>query len=309
MIEKIVYPFLEGGRVMSQKIAVLILHGAGTPNENFADKLIDKLKKGFVKKLHDQNKEEEIVFETVFWSNIFAPEQEKLWEQLTEYRTLNLGRLRRFVLEFLADAVAYQPTRLRNQNYDQVHALIARAIQRLRIKAGEMAPLCVISHSLGTIIASNYFYDLQFKQENIGNETKWCTSENALEQCQTLALFYTMGSPMAMWSLRYIDFGSPITVPSPTIQNYYPNLTGEWLNFYDKDDILAFPLKGINEAYNQAVTADIEVNAGGIFTSWNPLSHLKYDTDKEVIQPIVDGLFRTWKTVNHKMVPISEHQS
>lgn len=226
----------------------------------------------------------------------------KLWEQLKEYRKLRYSRLRRFVLEFLADAVAYQPTKIENQNYDKVHALLAKSMQRLREKAGEKAPLCVISHSLGTIIASNYFYDLQYKQENIGMETKCCTSHNAIEQCQTLTLFYTLGSPMAMWSLRYIDFGSPIAVPSPLVQQYYPNLKGEWLNFYDKDDILAFPLKGINEAYNQAVTEDVQVNAGGIFTSWNPLSHLKYDSEKEVILPIVNGLVRTWKKVNGKGV-------
>ena len=283
---------------MSQKIAVLILHGAGTPEENFADKLIERVKAGFDKKLSKKKSETELVFEPVFWSSIFAPEQDKLWNQLRNYRTLDFGRLRRFVIEFLADAVAYQPTRLGNQNYDNVHSLVAKSIQALREKAGENAPLCVISHSLGTIIASNYFYDLQFKQENIGTETKSCTNNIPIEQCQTLTLFYTLGSPMAMWSLRYIDFGSPISVPSPTLKHYYPKLRGEWLNFYDKDDVLAFPIKGINEAYHDAVTEDVEVNAGGIFTSWNPLSHLKYDTDSQVIKPIVNGLVRTWKTIN-----------
>ncbi|WP_042146888.1 hypothetical protein [Paucisalibacillus sp. EB02] len=283
---------------MSQKIAVLILHGAGTPKEDFADKLIDRVKVGFDKKLSKKRTATELVFETVFWSNIFAPEQVKLWNQLREYRDLDFDRLRRFVLEFLADAVAYQPTRLGNQNYDKVHSLVAKSIQRLREKAGEEAPLCVISHSLGTIIASNYFYDLQYKQENIGTETQSCTSNIPIEQGHTLTLFYTLGSPMAMWSLRYIDFGSPIDVPSPLLQTFYPELEGEWLNFYDKDDVIAFPIKGINEAYKQAVTEDIEVNAGGMFTNWNPLSHLKYDTDKEVIQLIVNGLARTWKTIN-----------
>ncbi|MEN2768573.1 chemotaxis protein [Ornithinibacillus xuwenensis] len=286
--------------MMSQKVAILILHGAGTPERNFAEKLIEKIKAGFNRKLPRKKAELELVFEPVYWSAIFAPEQTKLWEQLREYRELDFGRLRRFVLEFLADAVAYQPTRLKDQNYDKVHALIAKSIQKLREKAGNDAPLCVISHSLGTIIASNYFYDLQFKYHNIGPETKWCTSNNPLEQCQTLTLFYTMGSPMALWSLRYIDFGSPISVPSPRIKEYYPNLHGEWLNFYDKDDILAFPLKGINDAYDDAVTKDIEVNAGGLFTSWNPLSHLKYDTDKQVIKPIVNGLVRTWNIVNNR---------
>ncbi|WP_010094339.1 hypothetical protein [Ornithinibacillus scapharcae] len=283
---------------MSQKIAVLILHGAGTPEETFADKLIDRLKASFAKRLSIELAETEIVFEPVFWSEIFAPEQVKLWEQLREYRDLDYGSLRKFVLEFLADAVAYQPTRIGNQNYDNVHSLVATSIQNLRRKAGDLAPLCVISHSLGTIIASNYFYDFQFKHNNIGPETKLCTGNAPIEQSQTLTLFYTLGSPIAMWSLRYIDFGSPIRVPSPFLKHHYPELQGEWLNFYDKDDILAFPLKGINDAYKQAVTKDIEVNAGGLLTGWNPASHTKYDTDQEVIMPIVDGLVRTWECIN-----------
>ncbi|MUK90185.1 chemotaxis protein [Ornithinibacillus sp. L9] len=285
---------------MSQKVAILILHGAGTPEEDFADDFMDRLSYRIGKKLKVKNVEEHVVFEPVFWSAIFEPEQEELWNRLKNSASLDFKRTRRFVLEFLADAVAYQPTLLEDQNYDKVHALVAEAIQRLREKAGDKAPLCVISHSLGTIIASNYFYDLQYKQENIGAKTKLHTNDTPIEKCHTLTLFYTFGSPMAMWSLRYIDFGYPIHVPSSLMKKYHPNIKGEWLNFYDKDDVLAFPLKGINEAYDQAVTEDVAVNAGGIFTSWNPLSHLKYDTNREVIKRITNGIVRTWKKVNDR---------
>lgn len=285
---------------MTQKIAIAIMHGAGTPNENFADELITRISKGFAKKLSINNADQELVFEPVFWSSIFEPEQKELWKRLQDHTDLDFSRLRRFVIEFLADAIAYQPTALGKQNYDKVHSLVAASMNKLREKAGTHAPLCIISHSLGSIIASNYFYDLQFKRENMGIETVKCTSNSPIEQCETLTLFYTMGNPMALWSLRYIDFGSPIMVPSPKISRFYPNIQGEWLNFYDKDDVLAFPLKGVNEAYKQAVTEDIAVNAGGLLTSWNPLSHLKYDRDDEVITSIVDGLVRTWKTINLK---------
>ncbi|WP_087974610.1 chemotaxis protein [Oceanobacillus rekensis] len=285
---------------MTQKIAVAVIHGAGTPTENFADEIITHISKGFTKKLSINNAEKELVFEPVFWSSIFEPEQEELWKRLQDNRHLNYSRLRRFVIEFLADAVAYQPTALGNQNYDKVHSIVAASIHKLRQKAGANAPLCIISHSLGSIVASNYFYDLQYKRENMGSETVKRTSNSPIEQCETLTHFYTLGSPMALWSLRYIDFGSPITVPSPMIPKYYPNIQGEWLNFYDKDDVLAFPLKGVNDAYKKAVTKDIAVNAGGLLTSWNPLSHLYYDSDDKVIIPIVDSLVKTWKAINYK---------
>ncbi|UOR10547.1 chemotaxis protein [Halobacillus amylolyticus] len=283
---------------MTQKLAVAILHGAGTPEEHFAEKMIGKIYKNFAKKLKIKNPEKELVFEPVYWSSIFEAGENRLWERLQKGTDLDYVRLRRFAVEFLADAVAYQPTSVADSNYDKVHALLAQSLNKLQEKTGPNAPLCVISHSLGSIVASNYFYDLQFKQENIGDHTRRSTSNTGLEQGKTLALFYTMGSPMALWSLRFIDFGFPIHVPSPSIKKYYSNLQGEWLNFYDKDDILAYPLKGLNDHYQTFVTKDIQVNAGGLLTSWTPFSHSKYDTDKDVITSIVDGLVRTWEEVN-----------
>ena len=60
----------------------------------------------------------------------------------------------------LADAVAYQPVEAEDQNYEAIHRTISEA-HRLAL-ARPQAPLCVISHSLGSVIASNFFYDLQF---------------------------------------------------------------------------------------------------------------------------------------------------
>lgn len=283
---------------MTQKIGVIIIHGAGTPTEDFAEALIARITKQFAKKMSMKQVEQEIVFEPVFWSAVFEQEQVDLWERVQQGETLNYQRLRNFVIDFLGDAVAYQPTVLGNQNYDKVHSLLADSIYKLRTKVGPHAPLCVISHSLGTVVASNYFYDLQYKQENIGEKTKAMCGDTPFEQCETLTLFYTMGSPLALWALRYMDFGAPITVPSGSMHRRYPSLKGEWLNFYDKDDILAYPLKGINSAYQHAVTEDVAVNAGGFLTSWNPLSHNQYDEERDVVQPIVNGLVRTWETIN-----------
>lgn len=279
---------------MTQKIAVLILHGAGTPKENFAEEMIKKISDGFGKKLNKEN----LVFQSVFWSSIFENEENNLWERVQKERELDYHFLRRFVVEFLADAIAYQPAPVTDPNYDKVHALFAQCLSSLQAKAGSHAPLCVISHSLGSIIASNYFYDLQVKQENIGKDTKRYIGHTPLENGETLALFYSMGSPLALWSLRFNNFGESIMVPSPSLQKYYPNVDGEWLNFYDKDDILAYPLKGLNHHYQNAVTKDVEVNVGGLLTNWNPFSHIKYDTDHSVIDVIVDGLVTTWLNVN-----------
>ncbi|WP_099159778.1 chemotaxis protein [Virgibacillus ndiopensis] len=283
---------------MPQKIAIAILHGAGTPKENFADEMVNSISKGFAEKSHLNDSEQPLVFESVFWSSIFEREQEELWERVQRNAELDFPYLRRFAIEFLADAIAYQPTTIGNQNYDKVHALFAESLRELKKKAGPKAPLCVVSHSLGSIIASNYFFDMQYRQEKLGVRTKGVVEDTPMEKGETLALFYTMGSPMALWSLRYIDFGSPISIPSPLLNNYHPNLKGEWLNFYDKDDVLSFPLKALNDIFQTHVTEDVAVNAGGLLTSWNPLSHINYSSDNDVIEPIVNGLLRTWNEMN-----------
>lgn len=283
---------------MTQKIAVAFLHGAGTPDEDFAEEMIRKVTKGFTEKLGIQNSGQEIVFEAVFWSAVFEEEEKDLMKRLQKNSDLDYLELRRFVVEFLADAVAYQPTKQGDQNYDRVNALLAESIGNLKKRAGRNAPLCIISHSLGSVVAGNYFYDLQFKQGNIGKRTRVCLSNTPIEQSETLALFYTMGSPLALWSMRYPDFGRPIQVPAPGLSRIYPDVKGEWVNFYDKDDVLAFPLKGLNAYYQDAVDRDVEVNVGGWATSWTPLSHSKYNADEDVITPIVEGLVRTWKEVN-----------
>ncbi|MEE4245244.1 MAG: hypothetical protein V2I33_07520, partial [Kangiellaceae bacterium] len=64
----------------------------------------------------------------------------------------------------------------------------------------------------------------------------------------------------------------------------------KWLNFYDKDDIVAYPIKGINDQYGEAVDGDYEINVGNAATSWNPACHNGYWEDKDFIKPVAKFL-------------------
>jgi hypothetical protein len=124
--------------------------------------------------------------------------------------------------------------------------------------------------------------------------------ESAIEQGETLTHFYTMGSPLALWSLRWrmFDYGKPIAFPAPSLGKHYPGLEGEWINFYDKDDVVGYPLKGLNAIYDERVLEDREVNVGDWRSNWNPLSHNGYWESPKVYEPIASALVKTWKHVN-----------
>ena len=59
-----------------------------------------------------------------------------------------------------------------------------------------------------------------------------------------------------------------------------------WLNFFDADDVLGYPLKPVSPDYAAKVTQDIEINVGGLFTSWNPVSHVEYWDDDDFLEPV-----------------------
>ena len=152
------------------------------------------------------------------------------------------------------------------------------ALGRLAERAGSGAPLCVLAHSLGSVIASDHLWDLQ-RERHGASATGREVGATPLERGQTLAGFYTFGSPIALWSLRHRDFGRPIRVPH-----------GEWLNFFDRDDVIASPLKPLNDAYAHAVTEDVEVKVGGALAGWNPLAHTRYWNDRALMRRIATSL-------------------
>ena len=61
-----------------------------------------------------------------------------------------------------------------------------------------------------------------------------------------------------------------------------------WYNFYDKDDIIAYPLKGLSEEFNSNVHGDFEINVDSAATSWNPACHTGYWEDKDFYRPVAD---------------------
>nr|WP_263323783.1 chemotaxis protein [Neobacillus sp. Marseille-Q6967] len=279
---------------MTKKIAVAIIHGIGRQMDDFAMEMEEELKKHFAKSLIKLDSSisdpaSQLVIKPICWAEIFEEPERILWGKF-QARDLDYILLRETMIHVFADAIAYQKSSTQKNFYKKIHDKIDEKLKELADETGAGdAPLCVISHSLGTVIASNHFYDLQ--QGKRKNEPL----ENPLMKGETLTLFFTMGSPISLWSISYDEFDSPVEVPAKAIKQRYPNL-GKWINFYDRDDIIAYPLEPL---YGGQSVKDEQVNAGGMITGWNPLSHGGYWTDKKVIKPIVNELVNTWKEINN----------
>ena len=63
-----------------------------------------------------------------------------------------------------------------------------------------------------------------------------------------------------------------------------PNDDFRWINYYDKDDILGWPLEPLNSSYRQLVE-DVELRTRGVL-GWTPMSHTKYWKSGSFLKPV-----------------------
>lgn len=283
---------------MEFKLGVLLIHGMGNQDAGYANATIEELK-ARVKKLGSDDRA--ICFEPVWWAPVLGQKQENLIRALADGNDLDWMPLRRFVVHSLADAIAYQDTYRPTSKdqipvYQEVHKVIRHSVRNLsdRIAASrdsdaENVPLVVIAHSLGCHMISNYIWDVRH-----GAQSK--APKHAFERFETLTGIITFGCNIPIFTLAFNNL-DPIEFPTPNLARIFPNATPEqvagvskWLNFYDPDDVLGYPLRSMDPKYAAAVTRDIPVNAGGMFRSWNPMSHSEYWTDNDVTRPTADLL-------------------
>lgn len=295
---------------MPHPIAIAFIHGIGRTRPGYSAGMQRALKRRFAACVRNEMPAArgrtgrnsrldpctQIVFEEVNWSAALQHRENRLWQRLKAADGMHYAKLRRFLVDFAADAIAYQPAVSDRTAYDAVHRQVAATLARLAERAGPRAPLCIIAHSLGTVIATNYIYDLVKRHDSfMGRSVSAVINGTPLERGETVALLYTMGSPIALWSLRYPRFGEPVRLPTASLARHHPSLQAKWINLYDPDDVVGYPLRPLNAAYRAAVTEDRPVGVGWFLTSWNPLCHLGYWNNAGVADLIAKSLADVWR--------------
>ena len=290
---------------MSTKIAVALVHGICVGNEfdnekspEYTQGMAQALKLKLAKIAGQSGSEDQklewadskLAISAINWTPVLREERKNLYQKLGVEKLDSFFGLREFIFQAIADSLTYQVTQAKVDDlwsYNGIHRCFADSLKDLarEERAGSNAPLCIVSHSLGTVITSNYIYDLQAQKTQID------VGDTPLERGETLTSVYTLASQIPFWSLRHPNFDHPIVVPSAKLDRHHGDLEGEWINFYNQSDIMGYPLKSLNEAYSKAVTEDKEVNDGGLLESWNPLSHCSYWTSETVVDTIANGLY------------------
>lgn len=249
-------------------IAIAIIHGIGRQDKSYADGFISNIFSEYFK----VTQRDDVYFESICWQEDIEPLEDELFQKLNH---LGWPFLRSFFIGYAGDALSYQPS---NQGtvgfYDIVHKTVSAGLNNLYHRAGPDAKLCLISHSLGTIVASNYIWDC-----TIGKTQNYCLESQAL--LSNMQLLYTMASPLAAWGLRFPEGGSPISLPTGS----------KWFNLYTKNDIISSPLKIINQQYQcMPNLEDVQMFIGNPLTCWNPMSHNAYWDSKLVAKHIAHNL-------------------
>ncbi len=275
---------------MAKKLAVAVIHGMGSVQDihgmgkqtvNFADKMIEEVE-GLVEK--EGKNPNEIAWQPIYWAEVTDPAQLLYFDKADRESDLDFKKLRRFVVTYLGDVSAYQLVKSQaNTTYQEVHDKVGNEIAKLKplLDNADSTPLIVIAHSLGAHIMSNYIWDRQ--REDTNGAPKY---PNDFEQMRTLAGVVTFGCNIPLFTFAYSNV-EPIDLPGSKLSD--DNIgKAKWLNFYDPDDVLGYPLRPIDGYKNKlgGKLEDRSINAGGWFASWNPLSHAMYWKDDDFTEPV-----------------------
>ncbi|NVJ61139.1 MAG: alpha/beta hydrolase [Gammaproteobacteria bacterium] len=261
-----------------KRLAVAIIHGMSTEDQHFSVELKHRIVEEYV--AGGQGRlEDDLMFKEIYWADVIKDELSEFYKDINYKNDLAYENTRKMFIDYLGSGLAYhQGSRLYSKVQNRVADSLRDFAAHRRIKE-DKTPLVVLAHSFGSIIMQDY----------IRTQREQGADKSNFEAMRNLAGFVTFGSPLAIYVRHHKELHTPISVAGEALPEDFGE-RAKWLNFYDKDDIVAYPLKGINDQYNKAVFNDYEINVGNPATSWNPACHNGYWDDKDFIKPVAKFL-------------------
>jgi hypothetical protein len=267
-----------------KSIALLTIHGMGETPKNYHKLFLERIKK-YVGKNDWKN----VAFESIYYQDILQANQAEIYRRMKP--RIRWQGLRRFLLYNFSDAASLDYRKEEPDSaYRQAQSRISSALHKVYEKCGRRdVPVVILAYSLGCHVISNYIWDAQQSSPNAGvwaqtSPLQAVDGETDFQRLKSLHHLITVGCNIPVFVAGYKDikpFGKP-------------NRKFKWLNLYDKDDILGWPLEPLSSSYRKLVK-DVQINANEKFSdlllkSWNPYSHENYFGDSAVVRSVAEAL-------------------
>lgn len=268
---------------MKPTIALITVHGMGETQTTYAYGLRAELERRLSKSVWSN-----LHIETVYYQDILQTNQEAYFDAAKD--KIDWKKLRRFMLYGFCDASSLETQKAgKTSPYFQTQDRIKTALFNAYQQIGKSGKVIVLAQSLGGQVFSNYLWDAG-KKAITGKDPAhgvWAKSnldptlpkaEDDFLRGKNVHRLVTTGCNIPLFvagrSAAEID---AIAKPRPGFK---------WDNYYDEDDVLGWPLEPLSPSYKKLV-ADHKIDSGGLFASWNPLSHTKYWGDSTFLNALV----------------------
>lgn len=269
---------------MTKKAAVLVIHGMGKQTKSNPDAThIPTYSKDLMQNVRRtygfSNFDTDVAWHEVFFADIYQTRQDS-YIQGFERNFTSMGLLRRFVMNKIADAAGYYPSKTNGSSYDRVHSRVTTTLTKLDQDTEENAPLIVLCHSLGAYIMSNYIYDVQ---------KHGAQGDGDFMAFKTLRKLVTFGAniPVFMFAQK-----EPIPI---AFHGTGPKPMPWWINMVSGGDPLGYPLGPLGGKYGDMVAQgeidDRRVYIGlPVISALFALDHNAYWRSRPLLEQVVSEL-------------------
>ena len=272
------------------KHQLIMVHGMG---EGDSEKEYDELEKRIKKRLKKPTlfefvrvewqfatrSAEKTIFDACFPA--YAPAPDGL--NLLQIPIQPIKSIRYFMTFYVGDIVAYTA-----ENQNGIREAVWNEIGTC-CENGKYSLLC---HSLGSVIVFDYLYKLFVKDTLLYPGDKKETDEERLKKFKgNFQHLFTFGSPIGLFLMRQGNLWQDKPKPFKDVINPVPNGGHKWLNFYDKQDAAAYPLRSIfSLSFKDKIAGerveDILIDTGDLVAN----SHTKYWENNEMAERIANTL-------------------
>ncbi len=279
-------------------VALITVHGMGETPPTYADGLMERLR-GQLGALAGR-----VVMRSVYYQKILQDNQNTIWELTQERSTVRYAELRRFVLFGFGDAAGLENRKeIPGSVYELAQGEIAKTLLSAHAVRPTM-PVVFVAQSLGGQVLSSYIYDAQKAARgqpvSAGiwrNIDAWASATLGRTLTASEKTFLGAGTCVALVTT---GCNIPVFIAAHKIMHVIPierpTSLFKWINFYDPDDVLGWPLQPLPGGYRELVDDRIVNASGGVASlllrSWNPLAHNSYWNDATVVQAIAAMLRR-----------------